>query len=131
MRYALRSGASPFDCDKCTEKDQDARNCRNKNGLSEAARAVTEYTGLIKDELREKTVQKAATLGNLRLYECPVSYITFDTSALMRLVFLVEDSGVLLHGGGWAEQPYWLVEAVEIYRMEKASFIERMRAGKE
>ena len=36
----------------------------------------------------------------------------------MRLCFLVEETGQLLFNGGWAEQPYWLIEAFEIYKTE-------------
>ena len=163
---------SPFDCEKCSDKDKELRNCFNRLGLSEAARAVTEYTGAVVEELKnpplsmtivnpslkppfekgggkgkgfvrsqetsergrkdsatrgkggvarrvaQRPAQKVFSLGDIRLYECPVSYISSDTVEIMRLVFLVDDRGSLLYGGGWGDQPAWLVEAVEIFRME-------------
>ncbi len=41
----------------------------------------------------------------------------------MRLVYLVEDTSLLLYGGGWGDQPFWLVEAFEIYKYEAHKFI--------
>lgn len=64
-------------------------------------------------------------IGGLRFYECPLSYLSEETSEIMRLVFLIDESGRLLHGGGWAEQPCWLVEALEIYRAERGLFQKR------
>ncbi len=54
----------------------------------------------------------------MRLYECPLSYLTPETYELMRMVFLVNETGVLLNEGGWGAQPYWLVEAFEIFKVE-------------
>ncbi len=36
----------------------------------------------------------------------------------MRLVYLMDGSGHLMHAGGWAAQPYWLMEAYEIHKSE-------------
>lgn len=71
------------------------------------------------EEHRCKGAQKVMGLGDLRLYECPLSYITEETARLMRLVFLLDSTGKLLFEGGWADQPFWLAEAYEIYRGEK------------
>lgn len=38
----------------------------------------------------------------------------------MRAVYLMDGSGHLLYGGGWVEQPAWLVEAYEMFRCETA-----------
>lgn len=59
-------------------------------------------------------------MGDLRLYECPQSYITEETWQIMRLVFLVEQSQQMYFTGGWADQPHWLIEGLEIYRAEIA-----------
>lgn len=59
-------------------------------------------------------------LGDIRLYECPLSYITAETWEIIRTVYLVEDSKQLFFPGGWADQPYWLFEAVRIYKSELA-----------
>jgi hypothetical protein len=119
--FRSRDG-SPFDCNECGEKDKEARNCANRKGLSEGARAVYSYDDGIVAELREKKAAKVIGLGGLRFYECPLSYLSEETSEIMRTVFLIDESGHLLYGGGWAEQPCWLVEALEVYRVERALF---------
>lgn len=59
-------------------------------------------------------------MGDLRLYECPLSYITEETWQVMRLVFLTDGSQQLYFPGGWGSQPHWLIEALELYRAENA-----------
>lgn len=115
---------SPFDCDSCTEHDQVSRNCSNLKGLTESARAVEAYTPDVVAEHADRYALKVFRLGGLRLYECPISYVTIDTAEMMRLVYLMAGSQGLLHAGGWGDQPYWLVEAYEIYHAESAAFIE-------
>ncbi|MBI5491998.1 MAG: hypothetical protein HY893_03600 [Deltaproteobacteria bacterium] len=97
-----------------------ARNCSNRLGLSEEARAVEEYSPQIKGELMEKGAAKVFSLGDLRLYECPLSYIMVETAGVIRLIFLLDSTGHLLFSGGWAMQPYWLAEAYEIFKRESA-----------
>ncbi|MBI5586818.1 MAG: hypothetical protein HY889_00450 [Deltaproteobacteria bacterium] len=106
----------------CTEKDKAARNCLNRLGLSDASRAVGVYTDGTVEELQRKGAQKVLGLGNLRLYECPVSYLSEETAELMKVVFLIDSTGQLLFEGAWADQPFWLVEAYEIYGTEKGKF---------
>ena len=48
-----------------------------------------EYSEEVKEELKEKEAQKVFSLGDIRLYECPLSYITEETRDLMRLCFLI------------------------------------------
>ncbi len=114
----LSSGGSPFNCVTCTGADRKARNCANYLGLSEEARAVTVYEPHVTAEIEEAGATKVVSLGDIRLYECPVSFIAIDTAELMRLTYLVESSGSLLHAGGWGAQPVWLVEAFDIYKSE-------------
>ncbi len=111
-------GASPFDCKSCGARDKSERNCLNRLGLSEAARTVESYTEEIKEELRDKGAKKVFSLGAMRLYECPLSYVTSESWEIVRLLFAVDDSRALLHGGGLGNQPYWLIESLEIYRAE-------------
>jgi len=88
---------------------------------------VEEYTPEVTREHRARGARKVFRLGGLRLYECPLSYMTVDTAEVMSLVYLVDGSGTLLHPGGWGAQPAWLVESYEIYRVESARSIKDMR----
>jgi len=99
-------------------RDRARRNCNNRLGLSDEARAVDAYTPGVRAELEESGAKKVFRLGDIRLYECPLSYLTLDTAELMRLVYLIDGSGRLLHAGGWGAQPFWLVEAYGIYKSE-------------
>lgn len=89
-------------------------------GLSEAARAVEEYLLETREEIVRKGASKVFTLGSMRLYECPLSYLTDETIEVIRGVYLMDNSGHLLYGGGWADQPAWLVQAYEIFKHEMA-----------
>ncbi|MDP2688468.1 MAG: hypothetical protein Q8P48_00005 [Deltaproteobacteria bacterium] len=108
----------------------EARNCANHLGLQEDALAVTEYTYGAVCELKERGARKVISLGDIRLYECPISYITPDTWELVRLAYMVEDSKRLLYQGEWGAQPHWLVEAVEIYKAETARQMRKDHGGK-
>jgi hypothetical protein len=89
--------------------------------LSEDAKILADgYDKNIAEELREKGVKKVKGLGNYRLFECPLSFITSDTWDITQLVYLIESSGHLLHSGGWGNQPFWLVEAYRLFKRERA-----------
>lgn len=103
----------------------EARNCANFLNLPEDALAVTEYTYGVVLELKERDARKVVSLGDIRLYECPLSYITPETWELVSLVYLVNDSKRLLYQGEWGNQPYWLVEATKIYKAESARQIKK------
>lgn len=115
----MRTGGSPFSCAECGERDREERNCSNIKGLSEGARAIERYDETARQELLAKGCQKVISLGGLRLYECPLSYISADTLDVMRVVFMME-GGALFFEGGLADQPCWAIEAQEIYLNEKA-----------
>ncbi len=89
--------------------------------------AITEYTEEVKEELREKGGEKVFSLGDIRLYECPLSYISEDTGELIRLCFLVENNRNLLYEGGWGNQPMWLVETHEAYKAEISRHLEKTK----
>jgi len=95
------------------------RNCSNRLGLTEGARAVASYTDEVAEELEAKAAKKVFGLGNLRLYECPLTYITEDTAEVMRLVYLADGTGHLMRPGGLGDQPCWFLEAIEIFKQEK------------
>ncbi|MEE8575514.1 MAG: hypothetical protein V3T30_08890 [Thermodesulfobacteriota bacterium] len=88
-----------------------------------------DYTDEVTEEHAEKKAKKVFSLGGLRFYECPLSFISEDTSEIMRLVFLMENTGHLLYSGGLGAQPAWLVEAYEIYRVENIKRIKDNRDG--
>lgn len=95
--------------------------------MSENGRAVEEYTEDVKEEIKEKMAEKVFSLGDLRLYECPLSYVSEDTGELIRLCYLIEDTGNLLYAGGWGNQPMWLVETYEAYKAEISRHLEKTR----
>jgi len=117
---ATRDG-SPFDCGRCGPKDRVQRNCANSLGLSDAAKAVFRYTEGVAEELKAKGAPKVFSLRGLRLYECPLSFITWETREIVRAVYLME-GGRMFFSGGWGDQSAWLVEAFEIFRAENAAF---------
>jgi hypothetical protein len=81
---------------------------------------VSSYTQSISEEISELNARKVFSLGGLRLYECPLSYITVESCDLIRLVYLTDDTGMLLFDGAWGAQPAWLIEAYEVFSFEKA-----------
>lgn len=115
----MAADGSPFVCETCEDKDRRARNCQNLLGLSDEAKAVTAYSPEIISEHEEKNATKVFSLGSIRLYECPLSYLTRDTSEIMRMIYLFDGTKNLPYGGGWADQPMWFVEAYEIFRREQ------------
>lgn len=58
----------------------------------------------------------------IRLYECPLTWITEETGELLRMLRLVKDTSVPPLAGGWADQPAWFVEAFDIYTREIADW---------
>lgn len=118
---------SPFDCETCTDKQRDYRNCQNEKGLSDNARFVEEYTDEISEELKDKGAKKAFTWGRYKFFECPLTYFDRDTADLIGLVILVDNTGALLHAGGWGDQPTWLIEAYRIFKEESSKEMQRTK----
>lgn len=87
---------------------------------------MTTYTDGVTEEHREKKARKVFRLGDVRLYECPLSLITPETAEVMRMVYLADGSGVLPEAGGWSGQPHWFVEAREIFATES---LKQMKEG--
>jgi hypothetical protein len=67
--------------------------------------------------LKDAGAAKVATLAGVRFFECPALLITPETHDLLWALHLVEQ-GHLLWPGGWADQPYWLVQAQDAYKRE-------------
>ncbi len=105
----------------------EARNCCNGLGLMDDALAVADYTDEVKAELSEKNAQKVFTLGDIRLYKCPLSYITEETREVIQTVFLMDSTKRLLFAGEWGDQPAWLVEAYGIFLSESAEYLKDRR----
>jgi len=84
---------------------------------------VTSFTDEVAAEIKTKGVGKVFSLGGIRFYECPLTAITAETYEILRVVFLLESSGQLFFDGGWADQPSWLVEAYEIYKIESSEYM--------
>lgn len=98
----------------------DSLNCGNRKGLSDEARAVTKYTPEVTQEHKKTGAGKVfASLGDIRLYECPLTYITAETWEVIRLAYMTESTGHLYFRGGLADQPFWLIEAIEICKAEE------------
>ncbi len=124
MRWAFKTrDASPFECERCGDRDREGRNCFNVLDLSDDALAVDDYTDEVKAALSENNAKKVFTLGDMRLYECPLSFISGETQEVIRTVFLMDSTKRLLFTGEWGEQPAWLVEAYGIFLMESAAYL--------
>jgi hypothetical protein len=70
---------------------------------------------------------KLVTLGDIRLYECPNSYVTEETGDILQAVFLVTETHIPYVPGGWQDQPHWLSEAVALYKKESLEWMEKQR----
>ena len=103
-------------------------NCANWRGLSEEARAVQKFTADIQEEHSIKGASKVSMpLGDIRMYECPLSYLSSDTLHILSLIALIKHTGVLLYDGGLAAQPHWLIEAILISKEEEARVAETVK----
>lgn len=88
--------------------------------MSDDVRAVSAYTDEVKEEIKRTQAHKVFSLDNIRLYECPLSYLSeYGMRDVVRAVYLVEGTGHLYYAGGVGDQPHWLIEAIEIFRGEK------------
>ncbi len=68
--------------------------------------------------LENNNAKKVFMLGDIRLYECPLTWISEETYHMLRAVYLAKDSSVLYNAGGWADQPEWFIDAYELQRTE-------------
>jgi len=66
--------------------------------------------------LKKRKVKKVWKLGDIRLYECPLSWISQDTNMIIDQIFLTVDTPALFFPGAWSDQPAWFVEAWKIYK---------------
>ena len=61
-------------------------------------------------------------LGGLLFFECPVGYIYNDTNMIIELLTM-EEKPPLIFKGTWLDQPYWYIEAVQIYHQERNKWL--------
>lgn len=115
------SGGKPlFDCKNCSETESENRNCNNYKKIEYTAWESSDSKEY--EYIKEAGVTKVFSLGNLRLYECPLTWINPESVELMNICYLIDSSGVLLFSGGWHNQPAWLWEAFRIYKIETNTF---------
>jgi hypothetical protein len=84
---------------------------------------VEKFTPDITRDISDKKASKVWSLGDIRLFECPLSWITPETNLMISQVYLVAESPALLLAGGWMDQPNWFIEAWDIYQLEKSDHI--------
>lgn len=96
-----------------------ARNCNNLLRLSDESRAFLKSSEWIDHEILSKDATKVHTLGEVRLYECPLTYITRDTADMIRMAYLAESTSKLFTSGGVGDQPSWFVKAFELCKIEQ------------
>jgi len=79
----------------------------------------------IKDKFKTRNGKFPTTvwkLGELKLYECPLTWITADTYKILELLF-IEENPTRIFQGTWLDQPKWWLEAIQIYKHEKLANI--------
>lgn len=107
-----------FNCADCKGRKKKVRNCDNVNGYKKTLSNKGEWG------LWPPALKPAIKLGDLKLYECPLTAITGRTWDIIRIVNqTTDDSGKILHmpyPGSYLEQPEWYREAVEITQRERA-----------
>lgn len=120
----------PFDCQNCTREDQEKNNCHNRYDLIDPAYEHLQNDAPIENwflnDVKEKWRGKykgsfpltVLLLGNIRLYECPNTWITQDTIRLKNALFLGENPEKI-YPGTWIDQPQWYIDAISIYREVK------------
>ena len=118
----------PFHCETCDDKLKDGRNCGNRKRLNYTCEKWSGHADdAILQEHKKEMRQTVWPLGDLSLYECPISYITPETYQLIDMVVLCKDSGVLINEGGWSNQPNKFVEAYLIYKEEFSAWVKRSK----
>jgi hypothetical protein len=110
--------ASAFNCTDCKEKKRNKRNCNNRQNRRESITHRDEWY-LWPESL--KPVQK---LGDLKLWECPLTAISRRTWEILALVNETTNiDAEVLHlpfNGAWLDQPKWYRQAVSIVKVERA-----------
>ena len=58
------------------------------------------------------------------------SYITEEFYTMLEVFYTSETLGCLPFGGGWAEQPVWIAQALSVLKVEKSRADEEARENK-
>lgn len=119
VRYGLKQkpGDSPaYCCDSCRKHEQ--RNCGNRIGYTDTLLAKHQWLEF------PASIKPVVKLGDLKLYECPITAITATTWEILRIVngTITADGDItcLPFPGAYLDQPPWYLQAVEIVRRERA-----------
>jgi hypothetical protein len=78
-------------------------------------------------DLTKKSCSLANGKGTIRLYECPLTYVTQETNELIRVLYLMDNTNQMFFEGSLNDQPYWLVEAYDIFKTE-TYYLQKMEA---
>jgi hypothetical protein len=120
-------GKHAYECRECPEKKRKSRNCRNRHGFKDSILLKHEW------ETASGTISPALKIGEVKIYECPVSLITDKTWKILGIINATTDAdcNIVLpyKGGSYLEQPEWYKQAVKIVRQARATN-QRLQAGK-
>jgi hypothetical protein len=97
------------------------RNCLNHKGFKKVAfdgqlDVSKEDLAFLDKETKVKVLENGKDI--IRLYECPLTYITKETSQLIGILYMYEDTKQFMYSGGIADQPHWFIEAIDIFKQE-------------
>jgi hypothetical protein len=81
------------------------------------------WTDAIAEELQEKGANPVFDCA----YECPLTFITEETNSIVNTIGLISTTGFLYYAGGLGDQPFWLIEAFEIFKAEEAIEMDKIR----
>lgn len=118
----------PFDCLTCKLKNE--HNCGNRFKLIDPVvqqKGLEPYPVWQAQDIKKKIPHtgkfppKVWHLEDLKLYECPRTWITTETIQLIKLLHL-EETPPKLFPGTWLDQPAWWLDVIDIYKIELAKY---------
>jgi hypothetical protein len=106
-----RPGADVYDCQQCTEKKRDARNCHNRKGRRDNILEKLEWQTASRDI-------RAIKIGEVKFYRCPISTITRKTWEILKVINATTDvdGNIIIPyvGQSYTDQPEWYKQALNI-----------------
>jgi hypothetical protein len=121
VRYGLR--APKLDCETCTEKKREQKNCHNRKKLIKTIVHKSEWLSW-----PESLKPYGGKWGDLKFYECPRSAITSKTWEILALVDETTEynpstkdtrTTSLPFEGAWLDQPEWYRQTFSIVKRER------------